>query len=314
MNMITFLLSLPASVLLVLFMLGSATIGIAVHLLFRRLTILQGLRSHLGVHNELVGHAFGAAGVIYAVVLAFVVVTGWAQSDHTAETSLQERSYLSDLFEVVDGYPPRLAEIVNKIKRQIRLYSYSMSGEWNEMRSQTKLAADSELNIGPDQNCENTSLTNSAAANLAARCLRYFVSGAVPENLKEQVVYGDSMRLLAGFNESRQHRRYRYSEHLNPVMWLSLALGGAIMVVFISMLATKDSAGELVITAAVCAMIGMMLALTMVFDHPFSEMADRERTEWGNLSWAFSKTCAHPNVSSDARLQLRGGELTDLCQ
>lgn len=311
--MSTFLLSLPAPVLLLLFTLGSAAIGIALHLLFRRLTVLKALRAHLDGRNELVGQAFNAAGVIYAVVLAFVVVTGWSQSDHTSETSLQERSYLNDLFETVDGYPPRLAETVNEMKRQIRLYSYSVIGEWNEMQAQKSLTASSELSVGPGQNCEESTLTNSAAANLAARCLRYFVSGVSPQNLKEQVVYQESMRMLAGFNESRQHRRYRYSEHLHPIMWLSLALGGVIMVVFIAMLSIKDSAGELFITASLCAMIGMMLALTMVFDYPFNEMANRERAEWSSIAWSFSKECAHANISSSERLQLRG-ELTDLCR
>src|SRR5665213_4392021 len=131
--MSTFLFWLPAWALLLIFILGSAAIGITLHLSFRRLPLLKGLRSHLDDRNELVGYAFNASGVIYAVVLAFVVVTGWSQSDQTSETSVQEQSYLSDLFETVDGYPPRLAEIVNQMKRQMRLYSYSIIGEWNEM-------------------------------------------------------------------------------------------------------------------------------------------------------------------------------------
>jgi len=312
--MTTFLLMLPAWALLVVFVAGCALLGVAIHLLFRRLRIFRPIRSHLDERGELVGYAFGAAGVIYAVVLAFVVVSGWEQSDHTSETSLQERSYISDIFEAVDGYPPRLALAVRKIKRQARLYADAMTGEWAEMAAHQTLTSRTALNIGPDQNCERTTFTNSAAAALAARCLRYFVTDVSPQNLKEQVIYAESLKLMAGFNESRQHRRFRFSQHLHPIMWLSLALGGVIMVVFISMLSIKDSFGELVITASLCAMIGMMLALTLVFDHPFSEMANQEQAQWAAQARSFTRACTQPNIATGKPRLTASGELVDLCR
>ena len=312
--MTAFLLSLPASALLVLFMGGSAALGVAIHLLFRRLSIFRPLHSHLDDRGELVGYAFGAAGVIYAVVLAFVVVSGWEQSDHTAETSLMERSYLSDIFEAVDGYPVQMTTIANKIKRQARLYADAMTGEWTEMGANQQLVQRTALKIGSDQNCERSTYTNSAAASLAARCLRYFVTQVSPTNLKEQTIYAETLRLLADFQENRQHRRYRFSQHLHPIMWLSLAIGGVIMVVFIAMLSVKDSFAELVITAGLCAMIGMMLALTMVFDHPFNEMANGERAQWAALSRSFDRLCTQPDLSTGKRRLKPNGEFVDLCR
>jgi hypothetical protein len=312
--MTMFLLSLPAWALLLVFMGGSAVLGVAIHLLFRRLKIFRHVRSHLDERSDLVGYAFGAAGVIYAVVLAFVVVAGWEQSDRTAQTSFQERSYLSDIFEVVDGYPARLTPVANKIKRQAILYADAMSGEWAEMGAHQTLTQRTALKIGPDQNCEKSTFTNSAAASLAARCVRYFVTEIAPANMKEQTIYAETLRLLASFQEHRQNRRYRFSQHLHPIMWLSLALGGVIMVVFISMLSIRNSLGELVITAAVCGMIGMMLALTLVFDHPFNEMANGERAQWTSLSRGFTRACTAPSVATGKRRVRPNGEFVDLCR
>ena len=95
-------------------------------------------------HNDVAGYLFSAVGVLYAVVLGFVVVVVWQKYDSTVDNVQSEVDAAANLYHVVDGYPPgeRFA-----IRHEIASYSQLvMNVEWPAMeRDQEVSESDTAL-------------------------------------------------------------------------------------------------------------------------------------------------------------------------
>ena len=95
----SFLLSWNAIVLVFAFVTLSAALGLAVDSQLARLSRWLEKSGHLREkHHEIAGHFIGVVGVIYAVLVAFVVVTAWQANDHDKDLAMQEQHTVDDLF------------------------------------------------------------------------------------------------------------------------------------------------------------------------------------------------------------------------
>ena len=103
---------------------ASALLAVAGLLLVRRFTKFEFLESH----NEVAGFIYAVIGVIYAVLLAFVVTFVWEQF-HAAETRVElEANSLGDLYQDSQAFPEALS---SELHRQIRSYAQVvLEAEW----------------------------------------------------------------------------------------------------------------------------------------------------------------------------------------
>jgi hypothetical protein len=97
---VRFLLSFPPWVVILSFMAAGGCVGFFLHFPFDHLAVRRKPRSQ----SDMSGHFLGLVGVLYAVVLAFVVVTAWQERDHTEEVSMQEEAAAADLFDTVHAF------------------------------------------------------------------------------------------------------------------------------------------------------------------------------------------------------------------
>ena len=56
-------------------------------------------------HNDVAGYLFSAVGVLYAVVLGFVVVVVWQKYDGAVSNVENEVDAVGNLYHVVDAFP-----------------------------------------------------------------------------------------------------------------------------------------------------------------------------------------------------------------
>jgi uncharacterized membrane protein YgaE (UPF0421/DUF939 family) len=102
-------------------------VAIAGMLLVRRSVTLSLLESH----NEVAGFIYAVVGVIYAVLLTFVVVTVWERFDHAQATVEQEANTLTDLFRNAQAFSE---ETRDRPQGQIRAYVETvLREEWTTM-------------------------------------------------------------------------------------------------------------------------------------------------------------------------------------
>src|SRR5581483_3947364 len=85
-----------------------AVFAAAIHYAVQRSFPYERLRKH----NDVAGFLFSVVGVIYAVVLGFVVVVAWQKYDTTVANADTEVAAVSDLYRGVAPFPAPLRSLV----------------------------------------------------------------------------------------------------------------------------------------------------------------------------------------------------------
>jgi hypothetical protein len=95
-----------------------------------------GLRRHWlalreGDHNDVAGFIIAVAGVIYAVLLAFVVIVSWENFSHAEDIVGQEASALRTIYRDSGAFPP---EVRDRLHEDVRRYATAVvEKEWPAM-------------------------------------------------------------------------------------------------------------------------------------------------------------------------------------
>ena len=197
----SFLLSWNAIVLVLAFVMLSAALGLVVDWRLSRFSRWLDKRGYLREkHHELGGHFIGVVGVIYAVLVAFVVVTAWQANDHDKDLTMQEQHAVDDLFHL--DYSFHNSE-GHRIRLMLAGYAKVMTEEWGEMKRGDQLCLDTT------ESCPPSSSKPSQAANQLAHCIAEATFDLLPKTSQQQVVYEAGIQLVQRFSESREERRRR---------------------------------------------------------------------------------------------------------
>jgi hypothetical protein len=264
----------PRYTLLTFIVLG-IIVGLVLHFALIPATVELEKRGLLGKYHELASHTVGVVGVIYAVLVAFVVVTAWQARDHAESLTLQEQHNVDDLFHLDAAYPN---EETQRIRIMLKYYTMYTQGEWNQMQQEHELCLDTSASSAA---CIRPEGAPSRHANILAHCIREHTFALRPTTPQEQVIYQEGIGIVQKFSEARDERRLRYQERtLQPILWLSFILGGLVLVGMTYLIAEQDPKSLAVRTSALFAMIGMMVALGLVFDRPFAGQMQVSGSTW----------------------------------
>jgi hypothetical protein len=197
--------------------------------------------------NDVAGYLFSAVGVLYAVVLGFVVVVVWQKYDGTVATVEAEVNATSDLYRVIDGYPAALRE---QIRSGLREYVNTVIHvEWPAMERN----ADVPLTGG----------------NLLER-VGYNVDRLTPANwgqlTAQQAAIADMQRLL----DARRQRLVQTVPVVPGVLWFALVSGALAMIAFCYIFGVENRPAQLAMTAILVGFIGILFIVIYEFAGPFS--------------------------------------------
>jgi hypothetical protein len=290
-------LSWYSPLVVVAFSAAGASCGFLLHFPFDRLASKFKTRSH----EAIAGHFLGLVGVLYAIVLGFVVVTAWEQFYHTEEVSTNEEYDAYDLFNTIafygngSGEPREVQRQVDQILLMLTSYAGGMQNEWRLMNrgdplyrkgSQfSLLQSDCSIQTHKPSGLETSSMTNDDTMAI----IRCRILGLQPNDFRDQAVYQSSLRLLTDLSDVRNNRRHHYSKPpLQPEMWTAFVLGGLILVGMLY-LVEASSPAQRVRAMAVGSMVGMMWALALIFNHPFNGSSPISSRPWHYLEKAFER-------------------------
>jgi Protein of unknown function (DUF4239) len=181
-------------------------------------------------HNDVAGYLFSAVGVIYAVVLGFVVVVVWEKYDSTRYNVDQEVAAVSDLYRSVGPFdnPER-----DQIRSELRAYvGRVIDVEWPQMRDRVNPPADVDL----------------------------------LENLAQQLAMTQRVRLF----DARRQRLIASAPSVPLVLWFALLAGAASMLTFAYLFGVENHPAQLIMTAILTGLIAVLFVVIDEFDHPFS--------------------------------------------
>ncbi len=198
-------------------------------------------------HNDVAGYLFSAVGVLYAVVLGFVVVVVWQKYGTTVDNVEAEANATGDLYHVVDAFdePAR-----SRIRAGLRNYAATVVRiEWPALER--------------DQEVPETGMHILEGVS-------YAVNTYAPSNAKQisaqQAAIVDEQRLL----DARRARLVQAVPAVPSILWFALVVGALSMVAFCYIFGVENRPAQLVMTAILVGFIGILFIVITEFSTPFS--------------------------------------------
>jgi hypothetical protein len=198
-------------------------------------------------HNDVIAPMFVTAGVIYAVLLGFLVVVVWESFDAAKANMQDEATTLTTLYRLTAGmrHPDERADM----RAAIRQYTHDViDHEW------TSLAATGQP----------SPLTRKSMGAI------YQKFSHMPLEESGSQVNGAFLRALSNIIDDRNRRVVQATEALPAILWVGLAIGGAIVVGMTFVLYMEAIWPHVLMSCVLAALIGTLLFVTMVLDRPFS--------------------------------------------
>jgi len=236
---------IPTTGLLVLLMIaGNLPPMLALWLVRRRYQaeLLKG-------HHDVAGYTFNAISVLYAVLVAFILLAAWQQFQHTQDICEAEGAVLRNLHR--DSYMlPAAAQV--PIRQALINYAKAVTAqEWPSMLLHRE----------------------HPEARAAINQVWQAYYAVQPKTDMEKIWYEES---IARLNELATQRRLRILQcrtHISWLMWVLLIMGGVISVGFMNFFGVQNFRAHLIMTTALTSMLILILFIIYALDHPF----------WGDL-------------------------------
>jgi len=243
---------MPLAQMLIVYVPPQFLLGIfvllSIALSFLGLIITRKIISHerLLIHNDVVGPIFSTVGVIYAVILAFVVIVTWQNFDRVNLGVEKEASCLASLYSDSDAFEQHQQL---KIRGLLRDYAKAIvKDEWPKMSfgSSSSLAADKMHEI------------------------RNFYSSMLPNGRTQDIYLQESVSKLNELLDYRNVRLLNAKEGVHPILWFTLISGAVITMLISFLFGTKNFDTQKVMTILLAAIIAFILFTVLELDYPFS--------------------------------------------
>jgi hypothetical protein len=206
------------------------------------------VRSSVGDEHNIVHAAiFTVGGTIYAVFLAFLVVTVWADHDSAKRNVADEASLLATLYRSSTAMEPQSGA---KLRASIREYTHAViDDEW------------------PVQ--ARTGDATERARQAGLHMFRVF--GAIPPALRssEATIDGIQLDLITQLQADRNKRTLAAQETVSPMIWWVAIFNGLLVIVMSFFLFPGRDWPHVVMSTMLAAMIAMMIFVIYVFEEPF---------------------------------------------
>ncbi len=236
------LLQIPPLIVGTLTVIIVVTLSVVGLFIFRRLVSQTRLENAHSVSGEVF---FSLAGVLYAVLVAFVVVVVWEQFGDAEKAAESEASAIADLLRDSHAFPPAdrpqvqqaLIAYLNDVRNDE--FPRMRKGEAIEQQSEQLTAVwDSYLKIQP--------VTRTEIA-----------------------FYDQAIHRLDDLSTSRKERIATSQAEIPGELWVLLIGGGAIVMAFTFMFGTPDVVVHATAVALTAALMGFVMYLIFALEHPF---------------------------------------------
>ncbi len=200
-------------------------------------------------HNDVCVPIFLNAGVLFAVLLGFMVVAVWESYDTAKTTAATEATALVPLYRAAGNLPPESAARIRELTREY--IREVIEDEW------------------PKQ--ANTGQASSKARKEIGDLYRTFGDGTISTQTKKDFPLSCNvlMQSIQEVTNDRNKRNLEANESVPLVMWIAI-LGGALVIVSMSFVIYMERPLPHMIMAALMALlIGLLLFSCLILSEPF---------------------------------------------
>jgi hypothetical protein len=200
----------------------------------------------LKLNNEVAGFKFSVIGVLYAVMLGFLVVAVWQNYNATEITIRNEAKAVGGLTQLSYALPEEEGEVIRA----------ALSDYVNDVR-QTEWSTMAR------------GLPSKTTADALAH-LSQAVFGVRAEQLRDHALFQQGLHLLGAIEDSRSERLDSSDGSVPTILWIVLSAGALITLGYPAFFGTSNAIAQTLMTAALAALVALALAPAMILDFPFS--------------------------------------------
>ena len=197
-------------------------------------------------HNDIAGFIFATIGVIYAVLLAFIVVITWQDFDKAQDITNNEANYIAALYRDATPFP---AGFRAELKNELTTYVKSIiNEEWQTMAKGQKGA--------------KTQKIQEKLWNL--------YGSFQPKNETQKIFFAESVKKLNQVAEMRRQRIVYASTGIHPILYFVLFAGSIITIAFTMLFGTENIVPHLIMVSLLATLIAIILFTVISMDYPFT--------------------------------------------
>ncbi len=205
-------------------------------------------------HNDVAGFIYAALGVIYAVLLALVVIAVWEEYQAAAETVEQEANATAEIFWLAHRLPQPDGRHIQELCRS---YAEEVaSEEWPLM----------ERGRPPMM----TQTGGTPAGWTIIDEIRASLQGVEPETPADEQLYAEGLDQVQRLADARRTRLIASEEGVPAVLWTVLIFGGMAAVGFTYLFGLESTWAHRLMVVTLAGVIGLVLFTVGAIEHPFS--------------------------------------------
>jgi len=197
-------------------------------------------------HNDVAGFMFATLGVVYAVLLAFVVIIVWENYERANADVSAEANCMMMMYRGSDIFPEPEKKQLHSLLRDYA--NANIEKEWKALAR-----------------AESSTEIDKILLDIWKVYLLY-----TPRTEAQKIIYAESISTLHQFSSLRRELVHHATEGLPGLLWLVLIAGGMITIAFTFFFGTENIHAQHVMTALLAALIGLMLFIILSLDFPFT--------------------------------------------
>jgi hypothetical protein len=205
-------------------------------------------------HNDVAGFIYAALGVIYAVLIALVVIAVWEEYDAASVTVEQEANALAEIFWLGHRIPEPEGSHIQELAR-----SYAeevVDKEWPLMEQ-----GEAPLMTQVEQTPTGWTLIDEIRANLQE---------FQPRTQADEQLYAEGLDQVQRLADARRMRLVAAEEGIPGVLWSVLIFGGVAAIGFTYLFGLANTWAHRLMVVTLAAVIGLVLFTIGAMEHPFS--------------------------------------------
>ncbi|MFH0886623.1 MAG: hypothetical protein V1843_00485 [bacterium] len=236
------LLNIPTTLLGILIIGGTIGLSILGLLIVRKYVPAKKFKAH----NDVAGFIFATLGVIYAVMLAFLVIVAWENFDQCNSNVVKEANFIGSLYRDSEAFSP---DFKAELSTALNAYVNSIIHDEWPLLSKGR----------------GSPRTHQLSTNIYKLYAKY-----EPRSISEQIFLAESIGKRNDAGELKRIRIHDSHTGIHPVLWLVLIMGGMITISFTFFFGMENFGAQIIMTSLLAGMIGLMLFTVMVLDYPYS--------------------------------------------
>jgi hypothetical protein len=196
-------------------------------------------------HNDITGPIFGTLGVVYAVLLAFVMIMVWQRFDRIQQSAETEVYCMADLCADAEPFEPSFRQ---KVREHVGAYARTLIEEWNMLARGG---------------------VNDEARNALEKLIKLY-AGYEPRSETQKVFFQESVGEVNNLINLRITRIIEGRMGVHPMLWFVLIIGGVITIMFTVFFGSDSLRAKMMMSTLLAISIALVLFAILDFSCPFT--------------------------------------------